>query len=98
MITDPYSVLGVPQGGSDDEIKAAYKKLAKKYHPDLNDGSAEAEKKMAEINEAYDMLMKQRPQRQQGAVGLWAGVQPAGLRPGRIRSAGLWRPAGLRQL
>lgn len=58
MITDPYSVLGVPQGASDDEIKAAYKKLAKKYHPDLNDGSAEAEKKMAEINEAYDMLMK----------------------------------------
>ena len=58
MVNDPYRVLGVPQGASDDEIKAAYKRLAKKYHPDLNDGSSEAEKKMAEINEAYDMLMK----------------------------------------
>lgn len=58
MVNDPYRVLGVPQGASDDEIKAAYKKLAKKYHPDLNNGSSEAEKKMAEVNEAYDMLMK----------------------------------------
>ena len=58
MVNDPYRVLGVPQGASDDEIKAAYKRLAKKYHPDLNDGSSEDEKKMAEINEAYDMLMK----------------------------------------
>ncbi|HIT70226.1 MAG TPA: DnaJ domain-containing protein [Candidatus Aphodomonas merdavium] len=58
MVNDPYSVLGVPHGASDDEIKAAYKKLAKRYHPDLNNGSASAEKKMAEINEAYDILMK----------------------------------------
>ena len=58
MVNDPYRVLGVPQGASDDEIKAAYKRLAKKYHPDLNDGSSEAENKMAVINEAYDMLMK----------------------------------------
>ena len=40
MVNDPYRVLGVPQGASDDEIKAAYKRLAKKYHPDLNDGSS----------------------------------------------------------
>lgn len=58
MVNDPYGALGLNQGASDDEIKAAYKKLAKKYHPDLNNGSAAAEKKMAEINEAYDMLMK----------------------------------------
>lgn len=58
MSKDPYQVLGVSPGASDDEIKAAYRKLAKKYHPDLNGGSAAAEEKMKEINEAYTILMK----------------------------------------
>ena len=57
---DPYEVLGIPQGASDDEIKAAYRKLAKKYHPDLNGGSAEAEAKMKEVNEAYNLLIKHK--------------------------------------
>lgn len=57
---DPYEVLGIPQGASDDEIKAAYRKLAKKYHPDLNGGSAEAEAKMKEVNEAYHTLIKHK--------------------------------------
>lgn len=57
---DPYEVLGIPQGASDDEIKAAYRKLAKKYHPDLNGGSAEAEAKMKEVNEAYNILIKHK--------------------------------------
>ena len=50
---DPYEVLGLTPGASDDEIKAAYRKLAKKYHPDLNGGSPEAERKMKEVNDAY---------------------------------------------
>lgn len=58
MSRDPYQVLGVSPGASDDEIKAAYRKLAKKYHPDLNGGSADAEEKMKEINEAYTILVK----------------------------------------
>lgn len=66
---DPYEVLGVPQGASDDEIKAAYRKLAKKYHPDLNGGSAEAEAKMKEVNEAYTLLIKHKGQYQSGPSG-----------------------------
>lgn len=56
MTRDPYEVLGVPRGASEDEIKSAYRKLAKKYHPDLNPGDENAAKKMNEINEAYDRI------------------------------------------
>ncbi|MBO8443080.1 MAG: DnaJ domain-containing protein [Spirochaetes bacterium] len=57
---DPYSVLGVSPGASEDEIKKAYKALAKKYHPDVTGNSPEAEAKMQEINAAYDGLMNRR--------------------------------------
>lgn len=66
---NPYKVLGVREGASEEEIKAAYKKLAKKYHPDkyannpLGDLAAE---KMKEINEAYDYLMKNKGGRASG--------------------------------
>ena len=66
---DPYEVLGIPQGASDDEIKAAYRRLAKKYHPDLNGGSAEAEAKMKEVNEAYNILIKHKGNYQSGPSG-----------------------------
>ncbi|MEG2000854.1 MAG: J domain-containing protein [Evtepia sp.] len=56
MIDDPYKVLGVSPSAGDDEIKAAYRRLAKKYHPDLNPGDAAAAKKMNEINAAYDAI------------------------------------------
>ena len=56
MTKDPYQVLGVSPDASDDEIKAAYRNLAKKYHPDLNPGDATAAKKMNEINAAYDQI------------------------------------------
>ncbi len=62
MSRDPYDVLGVSRTATDDEIKAAYRKLAKKYHPDLNGGSAEAESKMKEVNEAYTTLVKNKGQ------------------------------------
>ena len=62
---DPYDVLGVSRSASDDEIKKAYHKLARKYHPDNFAGSGGAaaegaEEKMKEINEAYDIIQKER--------------------------------------
>ena len=56
MMEDPYKVLGVSPDASDDEIKRAYRRLAKKYHPDLNPGDQEAARKMQEVNQAYDRI------------------------------------------
>ena len=56
MVTDPYSVLGVSKDATQEEIKKAYRKMGKMYHPDLHPNDPEATKKMSEINEAYDML------------------------------------------
>lgn len=56
MIDDPYKVLGVSPDASDEEIKRAYRKLAKQYHPDLNPGDPVAAKKMQEINAAYEQI------------------------------------------
>ena len=57
MIDDPYKVLGISQGASEDEIKKAYRKKAKELHPDLHPDDPNADKKMNEVNDAYDMLM-----------------------------------------
>ena len=56
MARDSYEVLGVARGASEEEIKAAYRRLAKRYHPDLNPGDPTAAQKMNEINQAYDQL------------------------------------------
>ncbi len=53
MSRDPYEVLGLSRNASEDEIKKAFKTLAKKYHPDLNHGEKQAEEKFKELNEAY---------------------------------------------
>ena len=58
MPNDPFSVLGVTSSATEDEIKAAYRKLAKKYHPDLNPGDKAAEQKMREVNEAYTRALQ----------------------------------------
>src|SRR4051812_27600686 len=55
-LSDPYQVLGVSKSASQEEIKKAYRDLAKKFHPDLNPGSQEAERKFKGINDAYEKL------------------------------------------
>ena len=60
MASDPFAVLGVPSSATEDEIKSAYRRLAKKYHPDLNPGDKTAEEKMREINEAYTRALQIR--------------------------------------
>ena len=74
-MTDPYKVLGVSPNASDDEVKAAYRQLAKKYHPDnyVNNPLADlAEEKMREINEAYDMIQSMRISRGSGNTGSYS--------------------------
>ena len=66
---DPYEVLGVGRGASKDEIKKAYRRLARKFHPDVNPGSAEAEKRFKEIQAAYSVLSDEAKRRQYDEFG-----------------------------
>lgn len=69
MARDPYEVLGVPKNAGEDEIKNAYRRLAKKYHPDLNPGDASAAQKMNEINAAYDQIKNPQAYRNSNPYG-----------------------------
>ena len=64
MVSDPYKVLGLSPGASDEAVKAAYRKLAKKYHPDLNPGNQRAAERMNEINAAYEQIKNPQPQQE----------------------------------
>ncbi len=75
MIDDPYKVLGLSPDASDDDIKRAYRRLAKKYHPDLNPGDPEAARKMQEVNAAYEQIKNPEKfhQQQTGGYGGYGG-------------------------
>ncbi|MFN8572670.1 MAG: molecular chaperone DnaJ [Gemmatimonadaceae bacterium] len=82
-MADYYALLGVERSASDEDIKKAYRKLAMKWHPDKNNGSAEAEEKFKEVTEAYDVLRdpdKRAAYDRYGEAGLRAGAAgPSGF-------------------
>lgn len=81
MIDDPYQVLGVSRDASDDEIKRAYRRLAKKYHPDVNPGDPVAAKKMQQVNAAYEQIKnpeKAQPNSGAGGYNPYGSYDPFG--------------------
>ncbi len=66
---DYYKILNIPRGASADEIKKAFRKLARKYHPDVNPGDKKAEAKFKEINEAYEVLADPEKRRKYDTLG-----------------------------
>src|SRR6202521_3186885 len=66
---DYYKILGVARGASADDIKKTFRKLARKYHPDVNPGDKKAEEKFKEINEAYEVLSDHDKRRKYDTLG-----------------------------
>ena len=81
-VKDPYKVLGVERKASDDEIKKAYRKLARQYHPDKNAGDKQAEERFKEIQEAYSILSDSDKRRAYDSGG---GIFGGGFDPGSFR-------------
>jgi len=80
---DYYEVLGVPRAASQKDISSAFRKLARKHHPDLNAGDKEAERRFKELSEAHEVLSDAKKRKLYDEFGEnWASAQAAGVQPG----------------
>lgn len=102
MAMDPYKILGIERGASEEEIKRAYRKKARENHPDLNPGDEAAAKRMNQINEAYDRITNpdkyaaedaRRAAADSAAGRSGYGSGQAGPRPGQ-QQAGYYQQQG----
>ena len=101
-MNDPFKTLGIPPSSSESEIKTAYRKLAKQYHPDLHPGDKQAEEKMKEINEAYAEAIRVKKQGSYNPDMYGANAQRGGnsspygnANPfGNAQWGGAWGPFG----
>jgi molecular chaperone DnaJ len=84
-VKDPYKALGVDRKASDEEIKKAYRKLARQYHPDANHGDKDAEERFKEVQEAYSILSDPQKRKEYDAGG---GIFGGGFDPGSFRTGG----------
>src|SRR5450759_4336211 len=91
-VRDYYEVLGVPRTANQKEISTAFRKLARKHHPDLNAGDKQSEARFKEVSEAHDVLHDPKKRRLYDQFGPdWAGAQAAGVQPGGRGGAGGFR-------
>ena len=82
-VKDPYAILGVKKSASEEEIKKAYRKLAREYHPDRNPDDASAEERFKEVQQAYSILSDPKKRREYDSGGIFRG---GGFDPGAFRT------------